>query len=63
MNVLSAPHLDRKKQECRNVCTFIKKEKLKYHMVIRIQTLKLKMFKLKCKRKTEISHVHKYSDP
>jgi hypothetical protein len=33
------PILDRKKQKCRNFCKFIKKEKLKYHMVISIQTL------------------------
>ena len=39
INVHSAPHLDRKKQKCRNFCKFIKKEKLKYHMVISIQTL------------------------
>jgi len=38
INVHSTPHLDRKKQKCRNVCTFIKKEKLKYHMVPSIQT-------------------------
>jgi len=36
INVHSAPHLDRKN---RNVNNFIKKEKLKYHMVISIQTL------------------------
>ena len=39
INVFSAPHLDRKKLKCRNFCKFIKKEKLKYHMVISIQTL------------------------
>jgi len=33
INVHSAPHLDRKKQKCKNFCKFIKKEKLKYHMV------------------------------
>jgi len=32
--VHSAPHLDRKKQKCRNLCKCIKKEKLKYHTVI-----------------------------
>jgi len=37
--VHSAPHLDRKNQKCRHFCKFIKKEKLKYHMVISIQTL------------------------
>ena len=39
LNVHSAPHLDREKQKCRNFCKFIKKEKLKYHMVVSIQTL------------------------
>ena len=39
INVHSAPHLDRKKQKCRNFCKVIKKEKLKYHMAISIQTL------------------------
>jgi len=33
------PILTEKKLKCRNVCQFIKKEKLKYHMVISIQTL------------------------
>ena len=39
INIHSAPQLDRKKTESRNVCKFIKIEKLKYHMVISIQTL------------------------
>ena len=33
------PILTEKKQKCKNVCKFIKKEKLKYHIVISIQTL------------------------
>jgi len=37
--VHSAPHRDRKKLKCRNVCKLIKKGKLKYHMIISIQTL------------------------
>ncbi len=36
INVHTAPHIDRKTQ---NFCRFIKKEKLKYHMVLSIQTL------------------------
>jgi len=35
----SAPHLDRKKLKCRNFCKFIKKEKLKYHMVIKLNKI------------------------
>ncbi len=38
INVHTAPHIDRKTQNCRHFCRFIKKEKLKYHMVLSIQT-------------------------
>jgi len=41
INVHSAPHLGRKKLKCRNVCKFITKEKVKYHTVLSIQTLRL----------------------
>jgi len=36
VNKHSASHLDRKKQKCRNFRKFIKKDKLKYHLVISI---------------------------
>ncbi len=39
INVHTAPHIDRKTQNCWHFCRFIKKEKLKYHMVLSIQTL------------------------
>ncbi len=39
INIHTAPHIDRKTQNCRHFCRFIKKEKLKYHMVLSIQTL------------------------
>ena len=39
INVHAAAHLDRKKLKCRHFCKCIKKEKLKYHMVISIQVL------------------------
>ncbi len=39
INVHTAPHIDRKTQNCWNFCRFIKKEKLKYHLVLSIQTL------------------------
>ncbi len=39
INVHTAPHTDRKTQNCWHFCRFIKKEKLKYHMVLSIQTL------------------------
>ncbi len=38
INVHTAPHIDRKTQNCWHFCRFIKKEKLKYHMVLSIQT-------------------------
>ncbi len=37
--VHTAPHIDRKTQNCWHFCRFIKKENLKYHMVLSIQTL------------------------
>ncbi len=39
INVHTAPHIDRKTQNFWHFCRFIKKEKLKYHMVLSIQTL------------------------
>ncbi len=33
INVRTAPHIDRKTLNCWHFCRFIKKEKLKYHMV------------------------------
>ncbi len=39
INVHTAPHIDRRTQNCWHFCRFIKKEKLKYHMVLSIQTL------------------------
>ncbi len=39
INVHTAPHIARKTQNCWHFCRFIKKEKLKYHMVLSIQTL------------------------
>ncbi len=39
INVHTAPHIDRKTQIFWHFCRFIKKEKLKYHMVLSIQTL------------------------
>ncbi len=39
INVHTAPHIDRKPRNCWHFCRFIKKEKLKYHMVLSIQTL------------------------
>ncbi len=39
INLHSIPHNDKWKQYFRNVCTFIKKKKLKYHIYISIQTL------------------------
>ncbi len=39
LSVHTAPHIDRKTQNCWHFCKFIKKEKLKYHMVLSIQTL------------------------
>ncbi len=39
INVHTAPHIERKTQNCWHFCRFIKKEKLKYHMVLSIQTL------------------------
>ncbi len=39
INVHTAPHIDRKTQNCWRFCRFIKKEKLKYHMVLSIQNL------------------------
>ncbi len=36
INVHTAPHIDRKTQNCWHFCRFIKKEKLKYHMVLSI---------------------------
>ncbi len=39
INVHTAPHIDRKTQNCWHFCRFIKKEKLKYLMVLSIQTL------------------------
>ncbi len=39
INVHTAPHINRKTQNCWHFCRFIKKEKLKYHMVLSIQTL------------------------
>ncbi len=39
INVHTAPHIDRKTQNCWHFYRFIKKEKLKYHMVLSIQTL------------------------
>ncbi len=39
INVHTAPHIDRKTQNCWHFCRFIKTEKLKYHMVLSIQTL------------------------
>ncbi len=34
INVHTAAHIDRKTQNCWHFCRFIKKEKLKYHMVL-----------------------------
>ncbi len=39
INAHTAPHIDRKTQNCWHFCRFIKKEKMKYHMVLSIQTL------------------------
>ncbi len=39
INVHTAPHIYRKTQNCWHFCRFIKKEKLKYHMVLSNQTL------------------------
>ncbi len=39
INLHSVPHMTKWKQKFRNVCKFIKKKKLKYHIYISIQTL------------------------